>query len=355
MKPRVLVVPAGSGSSNNLIRGLRAGGDDVHVVGCHHERLILATSTADRKYLIPPLSVRSVGAALRRVIDRERIDLIVPTTDAWVAKVGALRRRLGCTVFLPTSGVIALCQDKYALSQFLAARGVPVPLTFPIDRLADVDAAFARFPSGPRLWCRVRAGAGSVGATPVKDPDQARSWIRYWEEMRGVPAGSFTLSEYLPGRDFACQMLWERGEAVLVKTTERLSYVGGASSPSGVSSTGAIHKTVREPEVVAVCIAAVRALDPRARGAFSVDLKADRTGRPCLTEINVGRFLTGTPIFDGTGKHNMTATYVRLALGRPIDVAEPYDVDPDRYMVRDLDALPAILAADDFFADIHDA
>jgi carbamoyl-phosphate synthase large subunit len=294
--------------------------------------------------------------ALRFVVGKEQVDLVIPTTDDDVRTVSGLRQALPCRVFLPAPATIALCQDKYALAARLAALGVPVPRTCVVSQLADVEDLFARVaPTSSRAWCRIRRGTGSLGATSVASAEQARSWIRYWTEMRGIAVADFTLSEYLPGRDFACQSIWKEGRVVLLKTTERISYFGGAGGPSGVSSIGAIHKTVREPEVLRVCVAAVESIDRAATGAFSIDLKVDRRGRPCVTEINVGRFLTGSPIFDLTGKHNMTATYVRLALDQPVQIDEPYDVAEGYYLIRDLDLLPEILHAEELMEGIEDA
>jgi hypothetical protein len=112
---------------------------------------------------------------------------------------------------------------------------------------------------------------------------------------------------------------------------------------------------VRAPAVVEASLAAVRAIDAHATGAFSVDLKENDEGCPLVTEINVGRFLTGTSIFDLTGKHNMSLTYVRLALGEPVSISEIYDVVEDYYMVRDLDALPDIFHAASLGEGIEDA
>ena len=352
---RVLVTRAGTGASNNLIRGLRAGAGDLVVVGCHSDRFFLRRSPAARNYLIPAPDHPGLAAALRFVAEKERIDLIIPTTDADVRAVSDLRASLPCRVFLPAPSTIELCQDKGALAARLAAANVPVPRTLPVSDLGEVDDLFARLASPSRVWCRIRTGTGSLGATPVRSAEQARSWITYWMQMRGVAATDFTLSEYLPGRDFACQSVWKDGRPVLLKTTERVSYFGGASGPSGVSSIGGIHKTVREPGVVRVCLDAVRAADPSASGAFSIDLKEDGEGRPCVTEINVGRFLTGSPIFDLTGKHNMTATYVRLAMDLPVQIDEVYDVAEDYYMIRDLDLLPEIVHADALSDGIEDA
>jgi carbamoyl-phosphate synthase large subunit len=172
--------------------------------------------------------------------------------------------------------------------------------------------------------------------------------------MRGVPPTAFTLSEYLPGRDFACQSLWKDGKLVLIKTCERLSYYGGWNRASGVSSTPQLAKTVRDPRVVQVCTDAVQAIDPKASGVFSIDLKEDENGIPCVTEINVGRFFMITNIFDLTGKHNMAVTYVRLALGEPVDIGEAYDVAQDYYLVRDLDTVPGIFHAEELFEGIRE-
>ena len=170
-----------------------------------------------------------------------------------------------------------------------------------------------------------------------------------------MPTASFTISEYLPGRDFAVQSLWNEGRLILIKTIERLSYLGGLSQVSGTSSLAALAKTVFEPRVVDVCAAAVRAVDPRASGAFSLDLKENALGVPCITEINVGRLLTGTNLFDFVGDHNMALTYVRLACGEPINIAEPYEACEGYYMVRDFDTPPGIFHADELFIGINDA
>jgi carbamoyl-phosphate synthase large subunit len=355
MQRRVLVTRAGTGAGNNLIRSLRAGGPPLLIVGCHDDRFVLKKSQADRNYLIPSATDADFRDALCRVIKAEGVDLLVPTTDVDVRVTSALSVGIPCRLFLPSEGVVELCQDKYELAVFLKARDVPTPTTYPVVELNGIDELFRRLAPSSRLWCRARAGTGSKAALPVESAEQARAWIRYWQEMRGLPATSFTLSDYLPGRDFACQSLWKDGQLVLIKTSERLAYFGGSGRPSGVSSVGAIHKTVFEPRVAEVSTAAIRALDARVSGAFSVDLKEDASGVPCVTEINVGRFLSGTTIFDLTGKHNMVLTYVGLALGEWGQIDEPYDVAPDYYMVRDLDTLPAIFHADELFEGVADA
>jgi glutathione synthase/RimK-type ligase-like ATP-grasp enzyme len=355
MPIRVLVPGAGTGPGNSLIRSLRAGDSSFVVVGCHDDRFVLRKSTADRNYLVPPRGPARYPAALRRIIRREKIDLLIPNTDDDVALASRLRATLPCRVFLPSRQAVALCQDKYRLTSHLGARGVPVPRTFPVRSRAAVARVFRALGQPSRVWCRIRSGSGSRGAAPMTSPRQTVNWIAYWREIRGVPTRAFTIAEYLPGRDFACQTLWKDGALVLVKTVERLSYFGGGSQPSGASSIAGLAKTVIDTRVVDASVAAVRALGRRVTGAFSVDLKENDRGVPCVTEINAGRFITMMNFFDLAGKHNMTLTYVRLALGEPVAVGESYDRVEDHYFVRDVDALPGIFHADELFEGVHDA
>jgi hypothetical protein len=351
-RARVLILRAGSSPGNNLIRSLKAGYPSLAVVGCHEDRFVLKKSPADRNYLVPPPTQRDFPRALRKIIEAERIDLLIPTDDASVGTISRLRGRIPCRTFLPGRSVIERCQDKYALTAFLRRRRIPAPLTHPVSDLADVERLFRRFPSRSRLWCRIRKGTGSFGAIPVRSPEQVRSWIRYWQRMRGVPARAFTLSEYLPGRDFCVQCLWKSGVLVLTKMAERLVYVD-TGSPSGVSSTPALARTALEPHVVEVCADAIRALDARASGVYFLDIKEAADGAPCITEINAGRFATITNIHDLAGKHNMAAMFVRLALDEPVSLREACDFAEDYYLVRSLDTLPAVVHADAFFEGVR--
>lgn len=347
---RVLVTSAGGGASNNLMQGLRACGLPVFLVGTSIDPYYLARSRADRNYLVPRVDAgEPYLEALERIVARESIDLVIPNSDLEVPAVSAARDRLGARTFLPRHETIELCQDKLALTRHLAARGIRVPETCPIESPDRAAEAFDRFGNPDLLWCRMRRGGGSKGSLPVKHPDQVRFWVKYWTEMRGVPEGMFVLCEYLPGRDYAVQSLWLEGELVQAKACERLHYLFGALMPSGSSSTPRVARTIDSPAVNETCVATVRAVDPRATGLFCLDLKEDRKGVPCVTEINIGRFFMITPLFNAVGRHNMAELYVRLAFGECPEVGpgERFgDIGPEEtYLVREVDNEPAVLTA----------
>jgi carbamoyl-phosphate synthase large subunit len=355
MAKRLLVTEAGTGASEYLIRSLRAGGDEFVIVGCHWDQFFLRNSSADRRWMVPTPSDSGYAAAVSRVVERERIDFILPNADESVAALSAARRRFPGLLLLPRHKVVRLCQDKYALNKFLSRRNVPVPETRAVRHLAGVETVFRNLESHSPLWCRIRSGSNSRGAAPVATSEQARSWIRYWSEMRAVPPRDFTLAEYLPGRDFACLMLWNAGTLVLAKTCERLSYFFASSQPSGQSSMAGLSKTVHEPRLVETCTRAIRALDARASGVFSIDLKSDERGEARITEINAGRLIAQTILLDRAGKHNLTLTYARLALGEPVTLRDEYEAAADHYFVRNVDAEPLLFHASEFFQGIEDA
>jgi len=303
--------------------------------------------------VIPPADHPEWSEVLRWIIKTERLQLIIPTVDSDVESLSRARKKLDEYLFLPGEAVLSVCRDKYRLISLLRRNGIDAPLTYPVRDLNGVNRIFQQLKGGRPLWCRVRSGAGSLGALPVQTPEQARSWIRYWKEMRGVPVTAFVLSEYLPGRDFGCQSVWKDGRLVLIKTYERLSYLGMGSQPSRFSSVAALAKTVIEPKIVETCVRAIKLLDAKASGVFSVDLKEDVRGIPCITEIGVGRFTSATNIFDLTGKHNMAKTFVQLARGVPVKIEDSYDAAPDWYMMRDLDGPPRIFHASQFADNIR--
>lgn len=350
MATRVLVLGAGSGPGNNLVRSLIKGDPSLEIVGCHTDRFALKKSIAPENFPLP-LAEHAFVRDLNRVAGAQRIDLVIPNSQPDVEKLSSLRDRLECRHFLPRREVIELCRDKYRLTEFLSQRGFPVPATYPVTNVRDVGGAFRRLRPAVQVWCRMREGTGSAAAIPVTSAAQARWWIGYWEKMRRIPPGSFTLSEYLPGRDFTVQCLLKDGGRIMAKMYQRLEYHVVGGGPSGVSSSAALAKMVFDPAVLRQATDAVLALDPRASSVFFVDFKEDASGRACITEINAGRFANVPTIHDLTGRDNMAIAYVRAALGEPVETREPQPYADDCYVLRGIDTVPAIVRGSELFQD----
>lgn len=352
---------AGTGPSNNLMRSLVQADASTYLVGCHSDRFVLKKSPAQRNFLIAQLDTgeervdAGLNCALRSVVESAQVDLVIPGNDRDARALAATQEReaLPCRTFLPALKTIDMCQDKCVLSLFLRERGIPAPRTYALTDAESVAEAWRALDPPEMAWCRIRRGFASRGATKVRDAAQAWNWISYWHTMRGVPVEEFTLCEFLPGRDYNVQGLWSEGRLVLIKMCERLSYLNADQQPSGMASTPALAKTVWEPAAIDACQAALRAIDGSAHGVFNFDLKENEAGVPCITEINAGRFAMITNLYDLTGRHNMAASYVRVAFGEPTGIDDPYDDAGEHYLVRDLDTLPTILCVDELFERIE--
>ena len=352
MGRRLLVMGAGTAAGENLVRSLHGGDPTLLISGAHDDRFILKTSSADRRYLLPRLGRPNAAGVLRGLVEREGIDLVIPTSDADVRELSRVRDLLAGRCFLPEDAVIRECQDKFVLTTRLREAGLPSPETYAVTGLDRIEELFATFGGRSPLWCRPRTGTSARGGGAVRDAGEARRWILVWEAMRGIPPADFTLSEYLSGREILCQSLWRNGTLILANTFERLACFGADGVPSGVTSPSSLAKTIVEPRVVELCRAAVLAVAPAASGAFSIDVKEGEDGRPHITEINAGRLFMAMTAFDRVHKHNMSLTYVRLGLGEPVDLRDEYDAVEGYYLVRDLDALPSVFHADELFEGI---
>jgi hypothetical protein len=349
---RALVTGAGSGSSGNLIRALRAMTPKPHIVGVNGDRFSLKQSLADHNYLCPaPETGRFVDSILE-IVGRERINVIVPTDDNIVKALSDGRARLPIEPLLPHRKTIDLCQDKYALNVFLRQRDVSAPLTYEVRSLRGLDGIFARFPRAGVFWCRARRGARSLAATPVATAEQARAWITQWRDMRGVKVSNFTIAEYLPGRHFMVQSVWRNGDLLRAQAIEILGYFGAGNNPSGVFSLASLAKTVSAPEAVQVALSAVRAIERRPSGAFFAELKERADGVPCITEINAGRFPSGVTALLAIGDDNMVAMFAAAAIGKPIKIANPLGCEQEYYLVRDIDALPGVVSATELLQEV---
>jgi carbamoyl-phosphate synthase large subunit len=140
--------------------------------------------------------------------------------------------------------------------------------------------------------------------------------------------------------------LWHKGTMLRTQAVEILSYFAAGNNPSGIFSMCSLAKTVAAPDAVNVTLRAVEALEKAPTGAFFVELKEAADGVPAITEINAGRFPSGVTALLAVGRDNMVATFATVATGGNARVAvEPHGSAAEYYMVRDIDAIPAVFPA----------
>jgi hypothetical protein len=102
---------------------------------------------------------------------------------------------------------------------------------------------------------------------------------------------------------------------------------------------------------------AVKAVDPKPNGAYSVDVKESSDGTPCITEVDTGKFHSTMPLWGYIAvKHlglpeyaNLADLYVRLGMGEDVREMPPQtDLLPDGYyLLREMDVGAYLWREDD--------
>ncbi len=350
---RILVTGAGGSAGINFIASLRIAPEEVYIVGTDINKWHLELPDVDKRYILPRCTQDDYVEKLNWIIEKEKLELVHPQPDPEVKVISENRERIQAATFLPSKETIEICQNKLRLNEILARNNVPVPKSVPIKSRDDLDGAITKLDRGNgKIWLRAIRGAGSRASLPIEERAHAEMWIDYWGKMKGLTYSNFMACEFLPGREFAFQSLWKKGELVTSMARERLEYIFGDLTPSGQSSSPSVARTIYREDVNEIATKAILTVDRNATGIFCIDMKENKDGIPCITEINTGRFFTTSNFFARLGI-NMPYTYIKLAYGEKIPDLPKYNAAPeDYYWIRLMDKDPILVKGEEWRSKI---
>ncbi|MBS7248673.1 MAG: hypothetical protein QXN15_10840 [Candidatus Jordarchaeales archaeon] len=336
---RILVTGAGGPAGVNFIKSLRLAPEKFFIVGSDVNKYHLELPDCDARYLVPPYSHPEYIDKLNKIIKAEDIEFIHPQPDVEVRVISESREKLKAKTFLPRKETVRICQDKKATAEIWEREGIPVAKTFPVEDEESLKKA-AKVLGFP-FWLRATSGAGGRGSTPCHNLETAAAWIKYWRS-RGAN-WEFIAQEYLPGRNIAFHSIWKNGELIVSQARERLEYIYPSLAPSGVTGTPSVAVTIERDDVNRIATECILAVDDKPNGVFCVDLKENREGVPCPTEINAGRFFTTSLFFPQAGL-NMPYIYVKLAYDEEMPKLKKYNALPSGlYWIRHMDSGPILV------------
>ncbi len=336
---RILIGGAGGAPSNNFIMSLRATDDRDHLIGMCAVPSDLLLADVDERHVVPWAESDDYLPRLEALIRSTRPDLIHVQHDFEVRRISRARERiaaLGVKFLIPGAQTVEDCVDKSRSYLIWKQAGLPVPETVLVTDEAVLRRAFEQF--GGKVWLRAVEGGGGKGALPTDNYEFARLWI---ERFRGW--GRFTAAQCLTTRSITWMSLWYEGALVVAQTRRRRSWNFGDRTLSGVTGITGVGETCSDPLVDDTAVAAIRAVDPRPNGIFSVDMTYDSEGRPNPTEINIGRFFTTHFFFTKAGL-NFPKMYRDLALeGRVPELRRKVNPLPDGLLwIRGMDVAPVL-------------
>ncbi len=341
----IFVTGAGGVAGVNFVRALRASERNYRIVGSDYSKYYIHLPDLDARYLTPRHDDPSFVKRVSTIAKKEGALFIHPQPSSEALVLSREREKLPSRVFLPDYSTMLRGQDKMETQKILERKGVPVARTETLKDIEEVESAFKKI--GGKVWVRARHGAGGRLSLLCNSWQEARDWISLWTR-RGTELDEFMLQEYLPGRNIAWDSLWVKGKLVTSYSRERIEYPFKHISPSGITGTPSVSRTIHDAQVNKVAIKSVLAIARDASGAFSVDIKEDASGRPCVTEVDAGKFHTTMPLWGYAAyKHlgmpwysNISDLYVRIGLGEEVRESIPeFDLIPaGYYMIRNMDS-----------------
>jgi carbamoyl-phosphate synthase large subunit len=193
---------------------------------------------------------------------------------------------------------------------------------------------------------RSSSGTSGLGSLKILNEDALRNWV-----LINPGVDTFLASEFLPGRNLACKLLYFGGKLVRAACAERVNYIMAKVAPSGITGNTSFGRLLNEPQLVSVAEKAMDYLFKETgaakHGFFTVDFKEDATGKPMITEINV-RHVAFTQCFAAAGA-NFAEDTIRLLSGD-----STFDTNYFQYVfsdglifLRDVDCNPILMLEKD--------
>lgn len=346
---RVLVLSAGGPAGVNFIKALQISGIKIDylsigVFGADSNpyHLILSEKHTVKSFLIPTCDKMGYIHAINEIIDKYDIDFVHAQSDAEVNVISMNRGNINAKVFLPDRHIIKTCQDKWYTSAIWSKNFKNTKSYLLKDNDDYCETLTTIFNEYNFVWLRATRGAGGRASALCKNIDVAYYWLRYWWSLD--PTMEFMAQEYLPGRNIAWQSVWKDGQLLTSQARERVEYIYPNLTPSGITGTPSVQRTLNEDKINLFAIRAIKDIDTKPNGIYSVDLKEDIRGRPIPTEINAGRFFTTSYFFAYAGqmfnspRANMPLIYVLAAMDKKIPHGSLTNVlDKDIYWIRHID------------------
>jgi carbamoyl-phosphate synthase large subunit len=278
---------------------------------------------------------------MTRICEQESIDLAIVIPEMEVLHWSRQKLRVPC--LLPPDAFCRIAGAKVELYRMLENSGL-VPRFEIARREALMNPDYLPL-SGWPCWIRDHeigstSGRGSLLAA---NHDELKAWVVLNSKIE-----SFMVSEFLPGRNFACHLLYHDGKLIKVGIYERLSYFMARIAPSGVSGNISQGRLLNDERILEVSRLAVEAIcreeNEIMRGLVAVDLREDASGKPMITEINL-RHVACTSAFAAAG-HNLAEAQVFATLDMPERAgALDHPFPPGNLILRDIDG-PALWVPD---------
>jgi carbamoyl-phosphate synthase large subunit len=350
---KILINGIGGPTPRSIVRALRwySHYQQYEFIGTDinpYARDLYDSTFYNKTYLVPPAGHPDYWHAIEQIIGAHQIDmaLVQPELEviAWAKR--AEENALPCKALLPGYTLAKQLTDKGLMTNILKETGWVPPSVIIKPESESFDEAVRAL--GFPFWIRATSGSSGLGALKVENESALRNWIHINPKVR-----QFIGSQYLPGRNLACKLLYFEGQLLRAACAERVKYIMAKVAPSGVTGNTSFGRLLNEPKLVDTARQVMDRLFAQTNapkhGFFTLDFKEDEEGRAYVTEVNI-RHVAFSVCF-AAGGANFAEDTVRL-LNNDATFDQSYRIhtfEEGLIFLRDVDAPPLLMKESQIF------
>lgn len=343
-KFRILVTGACGVTSRSVVRSLNNSvffkdkcifiGTDV----CYNEYGIYE-GLYDRVYRVPKFSDPNYRTIMQKIIDDNKLEyaIIIPEPEVLYWSQNPFNIRF---LRIP-QGFAKSVLSKLNLYKLL--EGTDLTPEYQIinkSLLNDTNNIRLSYP----MWIRdySEGTTSGMGSFMPKDYEQLKAWLTINEDIE-----TFMLSEYLPGRNLACFLLYHEGKLLKYGVAERIEYLMAKVAVSKITGNTSKGRLINDENVFKIAKQAVEKIITQTgeimNGLVVVDLKEDSCHNPKVTEINI-RHVAFTSSFANAGLNFSELQMLILTNQKQLISPSLTKIfSKDNIVLRDVDGLPIYL------------
>jgi carbamoyl-phosphate synthase large subunit len=307
-------------------------------------------SLFDASYVVPRADDEGYWPAINEIIQKESIDGAIILPEEEVLEWALNRPRLERDVFthLPDHKLAMVLINKHSLHECL--EGSPLIPKFSKINPSSFDYRDLTETVGDVFWIRGTEGSSGLGSLKIESESVLSQWLSINEGVR-----EFIATEYLPGRNMACKMLYFDGELKRTACAERLNYIMAKVAPSGITGNTSFGRLINEPGLIKRSQKALESiasdLGTGLNGIFTVDYKEDSKGEPKITEINIRHVAFTSSIAAGGANLPLDTLEAMFSANDSQMERIDYTYDEPMIFLRDVDSEPIVMRESDLLIE----
>lgn len=253
-RPTVLVTDASRGSSLAIIRSLGRRGWRVIAADSEPGSPGFRSRHVHARWIHPAPTTDPVGLvrSLRDAVERWRVDLLIPVTDAVILPLSEARDALPgtCRVAMPDPEPLNVVIDKLRTLELAARLGIPVPRGVVVDSTEPAHQSVSELgwpvvlkPRASRVY-RDRKSVEAFEVSYARDPDDLRVRLRHFAGRVDV-----LVQEYCAGEGHGIGLLMHEGRPLAAFQHRRLHEVPPTGGPSALREGVPLDRTLYEHSI----------------------------------------------------------------------------------------------------------